>query len=477
METWIKEALKKEKERRNLPLEVKSRNGRYYLYKSSTRWDKTLKKRRKVSEYLGKITRKGVVDANSVKFPARTIYEYGNGKLLADLLTEITPALENEFPEEANEILAIGIIKLLQPTPIRLMKSRWEKLYLSKIIPASLSPSIVSKRLGTIGSNWVGQRRFFDTLIKRDSVLLFDLSSIFSYSENLNLAEKGHNADHLFLEQINFALMFDEKRKLPVMLKPMPGSVKDIKSLKNVLSEFELRDCSCVMDRGFADINTLPDLFDEKDMKFILPLKRNFTIVNYDVEFEGSFTYGGRGINWAKTSINGKFLYLFQDVKLRGEEETTFIKLIEEGKRTREEMKVESKKFGKVALLTSIVYPKTTAKDVYLMFKSREDIEQAFDVLKNELENDKTYLSDTDAVRGYFFVSFISLYLYYRIYNILAAYDRIGKISVAELLFELSKVYLVEYTNGQKLLSEVTARATALSEGLKLDLFPTELQS
>jgi len=33
------------------------------------------------------------------------------------------------------------------------------------------------------------------------------------------------------------------------------------------------------------------------------------------------------------------------------------------------------------------------------MWKDRENIEVAFDALKNELENDKTYLDDDDAVR------------------------------------------------------------------------------
>ncbi len=57
--------------------------------------------------------------------------------------------------------------------------------------------------------------------------------------------------------------------------------------------------------------------------------------------------------------------------------------------------------------------------EIYLMYKQREEIEQAFDVMKNELDNDRSYLSDVYTLRGYFLISFISLYLYYSIFNLI----------------------------------------------------------
>jgi len=473
MKDWVKEIVLLEKKKRALPLEAKTRNGKYYLYISTTVWDKKTHKRRKVSKYIGRITRKGIIEANSIKLPPRTIYEYANAKLLSSITKDISPALESEFPYDYQEIIAAGIIRLLQPTPLRLLKTRWEKLYLSKTFSPSLSPKAISEKLRRIGSDWVAQRRFFDTLIQKSKFLLFDLSSLFSCSENLNLAERGHNADHLFLNQINFALMFSQDQKLPVMLKPLPGSVRDIKALKNVLGEFGFKNCTCVLDRGFAD-TSLPELFSEQEMSFVLPLRRNFKLIDYAVEFTGRFTFSDRGINWSKSCIEGKFLYLFEDVKLRAEEETTFIGLVEGEKKTVEEFREASLRFGKIAVLSNI---DADGKDIYLLFKSREDVEQTFDVLKNELENDKTYLSNSDAVRGYFFVLFVSLYLYYRIYNILKVHDKIGRISVNELLFELSKVYAVEYSNNQILINKIPAKVLGLNKDLELNLFSTKTLS
>lgn len=470
MEEWIKKILVQEKKSRNIPLEIKSRNNTHYLYMSTTVWDKKLKKRKKISKYLGKITRAGIIDVNAVKFPARAIHEYGNARLLFNIINKIAPLLEIEFPYDYREIIAMSIVKTLKATSIKSIKSHWDKLYLSADFDAALSPPTLSEKLRRIGSDWIAQKRFFNKLIDNGSTILFDLSSIFSYSENINLVEKGHNPDHIFLKQINIALMFSEDKKLPTMLKPLPGSVKDIKSLKNVIEEFDLKKCVCVIDRGFADMNSLPNLFGEKEIGFIMPLRRNFSIIDYDIEFTGSFVYSNRGINWTKSKTKFGFLYLFQDVKLRAEEETTFIGLIEDHKKNRDQMPFESKKFGKIAVLSNL---DKEGKGIYLLLKSREDVEQVFDVLKNELENDKTYLQDTDAVRGYFFISFITLYLYYNIYNILRNHDKIGKISVNDLLFELSKVYRINYTNNQTLFSEIPAKIVELDKDLELNLFPT----
>ncbi len=115
--------------------------------------------------------------------------------------------------------------------------------------------------------------------------------------------------------------------------------------------------------------------------------------------------------------------------------------------------------------------------NIYLSYKQREEVEVAFDAMKNEMENDKTYLSDSDAIRGYFFISFLSLYLYYQILEILRKNNLIGKISVNEVLFELSKVYLVYYEDGKKMLSEIPKKAEKLSAILEYDLFPKNLRS
>ncbi len=465
---WIKRILNRERRERKKPLEVKMVGKRYYLYESTTIWLREEKRRKKVSRYIGKITPEGIIEGAKRKRDVRSIYEYGNARLIMEISKEILLPLKEAFPEDYKEIIAMGLIRVLSPTPMRLMKSRWEKLYLVNEMEVSLSANVLSEKLRFIGANWKAQKDFFDYLLNRSKYLLFDLSSIVSYSENLRLAEKGYNASHLYLKQVNFLLIFGCERRLPVAIKALPGSVRDVKSLKSIIKEMDLSNHVVVLDRGFASYY-LPDLLKEGEIKYVLPLRRNFKIIDYEQNLRGSFSYRKRGINWGRKRVGKYFVYLFEDVKLRAEEETAFIEMIEEGKRRKEEMLKERKKFGRIAILSNI---STEGQEIYLLYKEREEVEVAFDAMKNELENDKIYLSNDDAVRGYFFVSFISLYFYFRILETLRERELIGKMSVNEILFELSKVYLVCYNDGEKGLSEIPKKAEEISKMFGVKLIP-----
>ena len=124
--------------------------------------------------------------------------------------------------------------------------------------------------------------------------------------------------------------------------------------------------------------------------------------------------YKDRGINCGKKKVEENILlYMYEDTKLRYEEETNFISMVESGEKSRKDLEGERIKFGKISLLSNI---DSDPKHVYGLWKNSEDVEQAFDFMKNELENDKSYLSNDDTVRGYFFLSlylstFISGYL------------------------------------------------------------------
>ena len=215
--------------------------------------------------------------------------------------------------------------------------------------------------LKEIGKDYSAQKEFFDTLMKDSKTLVFDLSSIFSYSENLKYAELGHNADNIYLKQ-NFMIFFSVDKQLPVLLKPLPGSVRDIKAIKSVMDEIDV-DSTVVLDRGFAsyDLPKLPNNFN-----FISPLRRNFTTINYRIKMENAFTYNERGVKWGRRKRGRNFL--FEDVKLRSEEETTFIQLMEEGEKNREEYGEESRKFGKTVILSN---PDEKGENIYTGYRER----------------------------------------------------------------------------------------------------------
>ncbi|MBI5036868.1 transposase [Candidatus Micrarchaeota archaeon] len=466
MEKWVRDILEQERKKRKRALEVKTLNKNPYLYASTTRWDKTKKKIKKVTEYIGRITKEGVIERNA-SMQTRSIYEYGNAQLLKQMSQDIQAPLAAAFPQRWKELLAYALVKTIRPVPLRLVKSAWEKLEASQENSVPLSPNTLSETLHETGANYHGQKLFFDSLMNDSRMLAFDLSSIFSESKTLGFAERGHNPNHAYMNQVNFMMFFSIDKQQPVMIRPLHGSVRDIKALKDALQDVNVKKATVVLDRGFASYH-LPALLALKNFSFILPLRRNFSTIRYDEPMSQSFTYRERGIKWTKWAQGESFLYLFEDVKMRAEEDTMFIRLMDEKKKTRREYANASKRFGKIAILSNL---DVSGEKVYELLKSREDIETCFDALKNELENDKTYLRDDDAVRGYFFVSFLSLYLHYKVLNVLRKNKLNDKVSVNEALMELSKIYAV-HDGGKRRLSAIPKKVEALARTLDVNINP-----
>lgn len=154
--------LKEEKRKRNIPLEVKILNGNYYLYHSTSRYYRTRHGPKKVSEYIGRITEKGVMKFHHVE---RAVYEYGNSPLVYSLSGEIIQALRKHFPDAWESLYALSVVRLLDSVPLKSVKERWEKLHLSTILHPYLSPTTLSDLLRNIGSDIVRQYDLFQVLM------------------------------------------------------------------------------------------------------------------------------------------------------------------------------------------------------------------------------------------------------------------------------------------------------------------------
>ena len=97
-------------------------------------------------------------------------------------------------------------------------------------------------------------------------------------------------------------------------------------------------------------------------------------------------------------------------------------------------------------------------------------MELAFDTMKNRLESDKTYLRSDEAVRGYFLATFLAMRIYFKILKSLREKGLTNKISVEEVLFELSKVTKIVEKSGREYFAKIPKRARRMCS-----LFPEVL--
>jgi transposase len=351
-------------------------------------------------------------------------------------------------------------------TPLKRVKSSWDKIYDIHQINPQLDAKNLSKILKLAGSDSQAQDSVFKALSIRDKELVYDLSTVLTRS-SINFAEIGYNKGKIHVPQINIALFCSMATGLPTMIRTLPGSVRDIKSLYNSILEARKEGGTVVLDRGFFSEGTIQFLL-EKGMNFILPARRNSRLYNTGIDLNGHLFYQKRLIKCGKRINESSFLYLFEDQQLKLEENTTLYRKLDEDKIDERDLTDAQERAGKILIVSNL---DCDPKEIFMQYKSRDRIEKLFDTYKNSLHSDILYLQDNESIFGHIFVSFLSLYIYSKIEQLLKRADILDKHSPKDILLELSKVYLVELDDCN-LISEVPKKLEMLDKKLGLNLFP-----
>lgn len=364
----------------------------------------------------------------------REVFEYANGMLAYHFLMDIEEKLR-AYTASYRELIALAIIKAIDPKPIRLTSSRWEKLYLQKEFSVNLSPKNISKILRETGKGVRWWYDFFEEL-SGNEFILYDLTTVFTHSRNIRMAEKGYNNERKYCDQLGVVIAFSLEDMLPSGVEVYWGSMKDITTIKDFLDRFRKRNIGFILDRGFWS-EELVDDFRREGINYVIPLRKNSRLMDLRyVRWRKPFTYRQRTVRWGRKKTELGYVYFFYDPQLRGEEETALLRRVEQGM-TLEEFEERKKVAGVIALLSNL---EMNGEEIFDLYKGREDVEIAFDAMKNYLDADKTYMRADEAVRGYFFVTLLALRIYFSVLRRLRERELTNKISVEEVFFELSKV-------------------------------------
>ena len=362
------------------------------------------------------------------------------------------------------EVIAASIVKVIDPMPIRLLASRWDKFYLSKKMRAHLSPKKVSAILNEIGRSVTPWRELFFHLTDNNDLLLYDLTAVLTHSEKLILAEKCYNAHHSSLDQMGIVMAFSTSDTLPVGIETYCGSIKDISTIYEFRAKYPASNIGFIFDRGFSSYKLLAELR-EDEIHYVVPLRKDSKYIDLRwVRWKSPFEYRNRWIRWAQKKCDLGYLYFFEDPKIKGEEENGLLKKVEKGELSMSEFEDKRKTAGVIAIISDL---HRDGKEIYDHYKGREDVELAFDTMKNHLASDKTYLRSLESVRGYFFITFLALRVYFKILRRLREKELTQKISVEQVFLELSKVFMFIENGGQEYYAKIPKSARKM-----IELFP-----
>jgi len=437
-------------------VEIRVSGERYYAYRMSSKWNREKKRADKITgEYLGVVTHDGIVKPRSMGM-VKSDYEYGNISLLYGIAERtIIPVLKEIYPTMWERIISYVILRNIQPLPMKSLRYLYEKTYLSRIMGESMSPDSLSRMLSSLPEDQ--SIRAMGKLTEKGEYVLMDSTAIFSRSENISFLEPGYNSKGIHLPQINVMMLFSSTRTVPTFVRVLPGSIRDVSAMAKTIDMAGVERCVIVADKGFFSADNIKKL-KKRHLSYIIPLRRNSSIIPDPDSFTGVFRYDGKPVKYWKRD-NG--VYMFEDPVLKSEEEKDFLLRIEENKRSRKQFDENEKNFGKLYLLSDL---NEEPERIYRLYKQREYVEYAFNVYKNGLEADRSYLRDDHMMFTYMFLNLLSLYLHFQILNMID-----GKYSVRDVLLILSRIKLYRMEKIE-IIGEIPKKASELVSTLKIDL-------
>jgi transposase len=459
----IQTTFKKLKQQHQTPLQLRHTKGHYYVNKIHTTWNKQKKQPTKHSQSIGKITPNGQYHPKKQKTKQSTTktYEYGTPQLLQQLSKDIQNT-KTTLPH-INELITLSIIRATHPGPIRQTQTTYNDLYISTKTPnLNLTPKNTTTILKNIGAMTQETYDLFHNLSPQDGMLFYDLTSILSQSKRLLLAEKGYNPGWEQSGQIKVALAFSTTSHLPVAIDVFYGSLKEVKILKYFKEHYSGTDLGFILDRGFNSYELLLEL-KQVGIHYIVPLMKNSQFLPPAISFEGVFKYGKKRVVACAKVCCGEygFLYLFKDPCLGRLAEEHLLLQVFKKELSVEQYGFEERLAGVFGMLSDLDVEPCV---VYEQYKAREEIEQAFDFMKNDLEADRTCLGDDDVVRGFFVVVFLAMRLYFKVLQRLRERGLVGVVSVREVLFVLSKMRMIVEACGNEYLCALPKKTEEIYE-------------
>ena len=449
-------------------IEIHIRGGHYYAYRVHSEYDPVKKRSRKVTdEYLGKVTPDGIIPPKHKRLTKR-ILEAGNILLVDHFSDVLKSSLKSIWPDAWESIISSAIIKLVYRSPLKRFSFYYETSYLRRLYPnAHLSKNALTSLLERLGKEWDLQKEFFRLMSESSDYMAIDLTHIFSSSFKLPFNELGYNPQKILREQINLMLIWGIDSRHPTFLKILPGSINSSTSLINAIKESSLKNVVLVCDKGFYSRANL-EVLESNVVHYIVGLNSGLKFLKYPAHsrYRNNFLYRNTLQWYYEYEVDGRRVITFLDKALYADDERIFFTRVKQGELPKSKYNMYKNRFGTLSVITDLGLP---AENIYSLYKERKEIEYAFDALKNTIESDKTWMQNTEGLRGYFFIIFLSLYFYSRILDHLKRKNILKEYSVEDTLTYLSKIYVTETDYGI-IISEIPRKTTKLIKKIEIPI-------
>lgn len=433
--------------------------------------------------------------------------------------TGVKPFLLKVFgKDDTQSILDLASYILCTGNPLS-TSEYWMDLHGKKIITSERVSGLLFRlnedKVATFLGPWMNRKG-------KGKSLCYDITSVSSHARHNHYVEWGHNRDKEKMKQINLALLSAKSTAVPIWFAPLPGSMNDSKTLKEMvtrLKKLEVQPSAFIMDRGFYSQENL-NFVTENGIKFIIPVPQSvkwphthiqkmrssmmenisgYIRKEYGTIIQSQTVYaplpdGSRG--WLhiyyddEAALHRRQSFMEHDSRCFDElssgetveeHQKFYREFFELGYKTKNGQKIKAKKkpetyfdehfFGYWCIYTNAEKDAKTALENY---RERNGIEVLFDDLKNELDCERLRVHSSAAMYGRLFIQFIALILLSAIRQVIeekgSSFSKYAT-SYRDVLRRVTSYSKIEFKGRYKTLySTPTKGASLIFEAFEIDL-------
>lgn len=410
-------------------------NNRTYAYEITSYWDPELKRSRSKSRYLGPVdqdTKEVAPFVKKAKGKEKLILDFGDAYFLYRFITQsdIYLALKGSFFDRFPELVPLIIYRLCSQSAMYNCQEWLSGSILSVFFKGSkLSSQRISELLSLLGEE-ITQRIFFTHYLKQiggsTQSVIIDATSL-PNQINIDFNAWGR-ADGGIEEQFRLLCVVDQKSKMPLFYRFLPGNIADVSTLQTTILELQamgVNNSFVLIDSGYFSETNVRELF-QRSIHFLarMPSGRKAykdIILNKidDIEdLKYAYKMGGRCsfIKRIKIKLYGydAFAFVVLDPDRKAKETKALMQKYCENQSERD-TKQDKIDFARCGIMILISSKEILPDEVLSTYYLRQSVEQIFGFSKSDLGLLPIRNHNENSVRGYLFLQFILLVFYIQI--------------------------------------------------------------
>jgi len=425
--------------------------------------------------------------------------------------TQLLETLQKSFPSKWEKIIATSFYMLSQGNVMSYIDDWFDETKVdftdrfSDVTCSRLFESLSEDERHLFFTEWMKQR------CEKEHIV-YDVTSISSYSSNIDNVEWGYNRDDDNLPQINLGMFYGMASRIPVYYQMYNGSIPDKSSFQYVMlnaKDVGIENACFIFDNGsvtednidfmhehqYSYISTISNssmaamkLIDE--VKGIIEKRRNWineysvfgvqkpiSLYERDIQAHIYFSSEKRGFELKEINSNVDKLRMELE-KVNSSKYFTkrfkeYFNITEHSKSSvtfsEDEDKIDLKmsRAGYFILITN--NPDLSSEEVLKIYRNKDVIEKHFDQFKNHLDFKRMKTHHNKTTDGKMFVGFVALILRSYMHHIIRDDPEMKKYTFEKVLLELKKIKIITMSDNQEKLLPFTKTQRDILRSLKVN--------